>query len=281
MKKLLLSILTVFTFLFTSCIENSTVIKVKKDGTGIVHIRNYSNSDAGGMLGALGGGDTEEGESEVDTPSEEELQAMATKMGEGVSFKSIKTGKNESGWDGYELIFEYEDINNLKISLDTDAISEQIGETAETGEEKEPEFATFEMTDGTLVIRTPFDETNADAEEESEEEVEGESSNPFGGEGPSDMDPAMLAMVAPMFQGAKLGVFIEVEGEIEETNALHRKDNLITIVKMDLSKVITNPNAMSQMENMESGSREDAQAVADKIDGLDMDVQEEIKVTFK
>ena len=103
----------------TGCLEESTVVKISKDGSGLIHTRKYENTQAGkGLLGGLGGGE-DQGEEKIDAPTEEELKAKAKAMGEGVTFKSLRKGKNKSGWTGYEAIYAFEDINKVRLDLNT------------------------------------------------------------------------------------------------------------------------------------------------------------------
>ena len=101
MKKSLLKPLLPFALMLsailglTGCLEESTVVKVNKDGSGLIHVRKYENTLAGkGLFGGLGGGEEKE-EEKIDAPNEEELKAKARAMGEGVTLKSFRRGKNK------------------------------------------------------------------------------------------------------------------------------------------------------------------------------------------
>jgi hypothetical protein len=270
---------------FTGCIEESTVVKVKKDGSGVIHHREYSNAGAAmGALGGLGGGDAEDSEPDDEGPSEEELKAQAKKMGEGVTLKSLRKGKNKNGWKGYEAIFAFEDINKLKVEmLGKDAGDlEQPDPAGDAPDEQEkPELVEFEMKDGVLTITTPDPDggegQTGTGKDESDENDEG-AADPFGGDGGGAQ---MAAMMGPMFIGARMGFFVEIDGEIAETNARHQNGNMLTILKVDLGKLFADQQALGKMDEIEGASREDAQKIADSIEGMDMDLQKPITVKFK
>ncbi len=275
--------LAILSLLLTSCFEESTVVKIKKDGSGIVHTRTYTN--IGGGLGLLGGMDLEGAETESSTniPSEEELQAKAKEMGDGVTFKAVKEGKNKAGWAGYEVIYEFTDVNTLTVSAGTSDLNDKMAMDAEPAEEAEKadDLISFKLNGDTLAITTPDPSKGGKAKaEETEEEATG---NPFGDDaaGGSIGDMGAMAMMAPMLKGAKIGLFVEIEGGIKQTNAKHQNGNFLTILKMDLGALLANPETMGELEAVDGATREEAQAAADKTAGVDLDLQETITVTFK
>lgn len=281
MNPFLLIALSLFSlFGLTSCLEESTVVKINKDGSGVIHIRSYKNSPNGKLFS---GGDDEEKKEKADGPTEMELKALAKKMGEGVTLKSHSIGKNKSGWNGYEAIFAFEDINKVKVEFGVKKANDlKKKEEKAEGEEKVkiPELVTFEMRDGMLKINTPepsFDKDGKSAQ--NGQEAGGGAQDPFGAD--SSEGSAMMAMMAPMFAGARMGFFVEIDGEVVETDAKHRKGNMITIMRMDLGQVMANPKAISKLNALEGGSRKEIQTAVDSVDGLKMDLQETITVKVK
>jgi len=272
---IILSLVSLFGL--TSCLEESTVVKINKDGSGIIHIRNYKNSPEGKLFS---GGDDE---GKVDGPTELALKALAKKMGEGVSLKSHSIGKNKSGWIGYEAIFAFEDINKVKVDIGVqraDRLKKEEENAEEDQKEKTRKFMTFEMEDGVLKINTPdpsFDKDGKSAQ--NGQEGGGGAQDPFGAD--SSEGSATMAMMAPMFAGARMGFFVEIDGEVVETDAKHRKGTLITIMKMDLGRLMGNPKAINKLNAVEGGSRKEIQAAVDSVDGLEMDLQETITVRIK
>lgn len=293
-KSLLTIIASSLALLLTSCFEVSSVVKVNKDGSGILHMRNYTNTDGAGLGGLLGGLGADEGEKEeeaVEMPSKEELEEMAAMMGEGVELKEIKESTNKAGWKGYETIFTIKDINTFKMPLGLDDLKGMGGDMAasmDATEEEEPkeEFLEFRfkkaglMKKSELTIITPDYESGKEKEEAAADEDDA-TADPFGGDAAAGGDMGMMAMMAPMLKGARMGVFVQVEGEVTKSNALHQKGNMTTLLQMDLSKLFSNTEALGKMEDLESSDREKIQEIADSIDGVTMDVQKEITIEFK
>jgi len=287
MKTILPGALALFAILgLTGCLEESTVVKISKDGSGLIHTRKYENTQAGkGLLGGLGGDEDKE-EEEIYAPTEEELKAKAKAMGEGVTFKSLRKGKNKSGWTGYEAIYAFKDINKLKLDLNMKSAddmkpAEDDAEAPDKANAEVADLVTFEMKDGTLKIRTP----DPSEQEKDNDEDQGEQEDPA--EGAQDPfadepdDPQMMAIMAAMFAGAKVGFFVEIDGEIAETDAKHREGNMITIMRADLGKLFANPEAMKKAQKLEGGSRKEVQEIVDSIEGIDMDLQDPITVKVK
>ena len=83
--------------------------------------------------------------------------------------------------------------------------------------------------------------------------------------------------------GAALAARLHGASEIwiAETNAKHRKGDMITIMRADLGKLFSNPEAVQQLDNMEESTREEAQKLCDSVDGIDMDLQDPITVRVK
>ena len=274
---------------FTGCVEQSVVIKVKKDGSGIVHERSYTNDAMGQMFaGGLGG---EEGEAEVesttDIPTEDELKEIAAGMGEGVTFKTLQEGKNRSGWGGYEVIYEFTDINKLKVNMGDFAPEEpgSEGEEAAPADDGEEEVVTFELAGNTLKIITPDPASGLGGGDsgESEEGIPGGAADPFAGMDPSDPQSAMaFQMMAGMTTGMRMGLFVMPDDPIASSNAKHQNGNMITLFMMDMGSIFQNPENMAKMQKMQSEKDRDAlQEVADSIPGMTVDLQSPIVVEFE
>jgi len=88
-------------------------------------------------------------------------------------------------------------------------------------------------------------------------------------------------MVKAMTNGMRMGMYVQIDGEISKTNAAHREGNLITLSRADLGKMLEKEGAMDAMKRMDHLNREEFQKFADELDGLDIDLQQPIIVNFK
>ncbi len=285
--------LAVCLFVLPGCIEQSTVVKVDRNGSGIVHLRNHQQE-----VSLTIGSKEVTAEDESKLPSKERLLELAEKMGEGVRLKSAKETKNRSGWPGYELVFEFDDINQLVLTdeffspSDGDDKSEQADDLHAADDHKKTgqhEFR-FSMNDGKLEIRNRgFDgDAAADAQEP---QVDG-AVDPFAGQ-PQATNPSMnlSEAVASQFYSKiladmRIGVFVEMDGEIASTNAKHRDQNLITLLNVNVGKLLEDPESAKHLQEFQAlerspQRREKTQELADQIDGIDIDTQNPILVQFR
>ena len=109
-------------FLFSSCIRTSTVVSVKKDGSGDIVTRYYFSpqvlslleqaSGGGGLglnvpdLGGLQG---------LVTPERESLERDAVIYGERVTYVKHDPGRDDEGWIGYTVQYTFDDIRTVKL----------------------------------------------------------------------------------------------------------------------------------------------------------------------
>ncbi|NND99079.1 MAG: hypothetical protein HKN47_17315, partial [Pirellulaceae bacterium] len=187
--------------LSVGCIEQSTVVKVKRDRSGLVHIRLHQQE-----ISFFAAADTTDS-SATKVPSPETLQAVAAQLGRDVKLVSAKQSNNRNGWNGYDLIFSFPDINDVRLpgdlmkslEVEGDSGDDAIGETSDdhetplaenessdNGKKDSPDGfehlqtdIQFAMTDdGRLEIRTTG---FADKDTPDEPTIEG-AVDPFAGE---------------------------------------------------------------------------------------------------
>lgn len=263
MKYLLFFAALLMPVFLASCFEDSTVIKVGKDGSGIVHHREYQA--------------THSKEEDVTLPDEAELKAEAERM--GATFESCKIAKNPKGWFGYEVVYTFDDINDLVVRPDG---------KKEDGEEGEGEFAIrFEMKEGVLEARM---EDSGWAEAEEQEAVQdGPTIDPYAdttGPPAAKVDIASGAldvdgeMWKKMSKGMRVGIFLQIDDPLVETNATYRNGSLFTLLNADFEKM-TASGKMESLEQLEAPSRERMEQLVEEIDGFEMDLQQPVRFVFE
>lgn len=271
-----LSFIVATALALSACIEERVIVKVKKDGSGIVEHHSYNNVDdaMGGFLSGLMEQEGLEGAEEAIEAktkgefNDEYFQNFAREMGEGVKVKDYTLGSNSTGMKGYHAIYTFEDINKIAVkmreNLDEGDSEEQLSDQKDTFTQQ-PDFS---MKDGVLKIKIPH-------------QYDASASN--GGSGSNDMSdvpPQMMGMMAAMFQGMRIAVSVEGLDSIKETNALHHDGNKIVLTDIQMDKLASDLNALQKMGDVGSLPREEMQALADATDGMDIDLQEEIVIRF-
>lgn len=259
----------------TACIEERVVVKVKKDGSGFVEHYSY-NSMEDAMSGFLSGLSDEQGveggaeaiETKLKNEYDDKYFAdFAREMGEGVTVKQYQLGSNEMGMRGYHATYAFEDINKIAVKMRESLGDEEKG--AEVSDQKDAltQVPDFSMQNGVLKIRIPHDYDPNDQVNVSDD-------------GMDDMPPQMLGMMAAMFQGMRIAVSIEGLDDIKETNAIHRSGNTVVLTDFKMDKLMGNMDNLKKMQSFGSLPREEMQALADQLDGMDIDLQEQIVIRF-
>lgn len=269
----------------TGCLEQSVVVKVKTDGSGVVHVRKHIQPPSLFFPSSKQDSPT--------SPSDANVQTLVQKMGQGASLKSLKETKNSSGWPGFDLIIAFDDINHIKLPNDMETylkakqdpktVSPQAPEKPK--DPKQPFDFSFAFSDGLLEIQTHgFAGESGNDEPEIEGAIDPFASEPASsGSSLSIPDAAIMQMFAQAMKDARIGFFVQLDGEVVESNAKHRKESLVTLVNVRLGELIENQKAMTGLEQMSENkfSREAAQKLVDSTKGIDADFQEKIQIRFK
>ncbi len=138
-------------------------------------------------------------------------------------------------------------------------------EVGERAEKAEP--ITFGYADGKLTIRQPQD---LDAEDGP---LDGIADIADGAD-----DPQMKAMMEQMLADMKVAVRVNCEPGISKTNATHRDGNTITLMEMQFGKLLEQEGAIEKLSKVDSKDKEAMKKTIDAIDGIKVDLNEEIVV---
>jgi hypothetical protein len=146
----------------------------------------------------------------------------------------------------------------------------------------------FEMVGGVLIIHTFIEEGE---EDESEEEPTLGAVDPFADAPPAPeagtdlQSVAIKQMMAAALSDMRIGVFVQLDGELEASNAAFGEGNLITLLGLNVGDVLKDPDAKRHMKSMRhlkgSDRRAKMQEVAAEVAGLDIDLQDRILVEYK
>lgn len=270
----------------TSCIQNSTVVRVHKDGQGEIFVRYAFSPQLIGMLksGALPGGlGGEAGGKATDptTPDEAMLKAQAAVMGEGVKYLGYQKETTKAGWDGFVAVYSFSDINKVGVMPgDSKQLSRVLGQGGDGGSTETP--MTFSYAEGTLRIKIPETINNAEAIARKMGESQGSQQKLT----PEQLDAA-LPMMGAMMSGLRIAVFVRMDGELASTNASHAEGSLITITDTDIGEMIKDPSFIqvmkSSMMDKKPAASEVEKMMSDlsKAKGFKMETKSEVSATFK
>ena len=278
-----LFIVSICGLFLSSCIQHSTVLRVRKDGSGEIFVRNHFSPQMTGMLAGMAaqaGADpnvTVEGDMDITNPDPEELKADAAKYGEGVRYARHEANKNKEGWEGFLVVYEFDDISKVKLDGDSAMPSSLTEMAEEQGQEMDQDTGeiTFSMADGVLTMRSTMGSAGVDS---FKEQGAGEDL-------PEGMKPSQqMAPMAGMFAGMRMGYFIRIEGGIAETNATHVNGDFITMSDMDMGKTLTDPAFLAFIDEAaatpDAITEEKVNTLVEEVEGMTAEMQKEVTVKF-
>jgi hypothetical protein len=208
----------------TGCINSTTLIKLKIDGSGTVEQTTLVNLAALKSMMPPGATQT----SGPGVVSEADLKRTAEKMGKGVRLLS-STPIKENGFEGVKAIFEFDDINQVQISQDPALGGGSNPDAAPTSREEDPVRFKLTRQGGTSLLTINIQDkpgANKDKEKDPQTDV------------PDMTDPMMMGMLKTMFQGFKVNIALDVVGSIVKTNADYVTGSRITLLEMDMGALL-------------------------------------------
>jgi len=262
----ILIVLIVMVLFFSGCFGSSWIITLKSDGSGTIMMEYRIDKQIIEMMQSMGTGESELPAGNEDFIDPEELNSMAASIGEGVRFVSARPKADSDNAYGYTAVFEFDDINMLTIDP-----MEVAPETGDEGGGNDTPFS-FRFTPGRtaeLIIVMDQDEgSEATAVVEPEVETEGED------------DEMMAEMMKPYFQSMSFLVQVVIDGEIQDTNAHYRDENTVTLMDMDMGKIIDNDELFKRV--MSSDNMDD-EAMIQQLEqaGIRIESEEEVVVRFR
>lgn len=263
-----LAIVALVVFL-AGCFSSSWTIRLKSDGSGTIRMEYKMDKQVMAMLQGMGGGEASVPDSSEEFMNESDLDELAVAMGEGVRVVSAEPlPENEQSF-GYTALFEFYDINSLAI--DPLEGAPQSPDDGSEGETEDPPF-TFQFKRGATSELIVFMDQDNEEDEEFEEMEDSADEQ--------QQNEQMAEMMKPYFRSMSFKVKIEFDGRIRETNAHYRDGNTVTLVDMDMGKIVDNDALFKAMIN--DGDLQDEEMVA-KLEkaGIQMENQESIFVRFR
>lgn len=257
-KYLKLSLALSISLLASSCLQTETTVNLNKDGSGTIVEQTILGAQMLEMMGQF----KEPGQPDPiqEMFSDEKSKAKALKMGEGVEFVKAEM-INEGGKKGGRVHYKFTDINKLTLNPAGGLESMNEGEEVEV---KPEELMKFKYADGKLSLVTPptdFDGMNM-------------------GEGGAE-NPEMEAMAKQMMADMRMTLKLNFPGGIEKTNATHVDGNTVTVMDVQVGKMLEQKDAMKKISETAKTDRKAAEAAFSKLDGIKVETKEDVSITLK
>jgi hypothetical protein len=222
----------------TGCINSTTLIKLKADGSGTVEQTTLMNVAA--LKAMVPGADKEMGGTGV---NKADLERTAARMGKGVRLVSAEPIKGGNGFEGSKAIFAFDDINQIQVNTGPSMSGSTSGRVSAEPTSDDPVRFTFTRAGGTSTLAIAFvDKPGAGAT----------ASTPAGGkpEGMPDLtNPMMMSMIKSMFAGFKLNIDLEVDGSIVKTNAEYVNGSRLTLLEMDMDALLADEAKLKTLQD--------------------------------
>ena len=271
MKKILKYFVAIALLIYsTGCIDVHLKLKLKPDGSGTIEETVYMSSAMVSMMKSfMAMGDSAEA-ANFNLFDEAELKEEAADYGAGVRYVSgERLTDNER--EGYSAIYEFDDIN--KIKMEEDVTDKATGEEGEIENNPEDDI-TFQFTKGNpakLIIKMPppKDDIDIDTDEPEAEEEETAEYDEW------------VSEVKNLIKDFAILIQLELDGDIVETNATYIDGSTITLIEMRFDEIMENPEKFEELKKLKPKSMEDAREVLKNLPGIKMELNETVEVKFE
>lgn len=278
-KRLLILVALCAAILVTACIDTTTKISIRKDGSGTLTEIVYMNESVKTMMQEMMGGIGQEEEKEDDLLDVEKFKKKASKLGAGVKFVSAKEVTNKAGARGIQVVYSFDDVRklNIKAQPDNPMGDEMAGmmgaESAEKEEDEKP--ITFDFVKGStpkLIIKMP----QKDEPESADESHEVAMDDPAGAE-------AGLDMMKSFLEGFRIRIMVDLlEGKIRKTNASFVEGKEVTLFDVNFGEIFSNEDYLKEFQGMsEIKDMNTAMEKMKNIPGLKIETSERVEISFK
>jgi len=259
---------TLLTLFIAGCLQVETTVKVETDGSGTINEKVLFSTTFVNMMKDFAQAFQDSASTEEFSMfSEEEIIADAQNYGKNVEYVTHEL-INTDNWEGYQVVYSFDDITRIRISPDPDSKVDIEGDAAENGEEEEYYFFKFVKGDTPqLLIDRP--EIELSGETESGDSEASEQSNEEG------EDEFLKVM-----EGMKIDISVEVDGEIVSTNATYVQGSKVTLFQMDFSEMMKNKEGFEEFKKNEPKNIEEMKKFLEKLLGLKIEVEKPITIKF-
>jgi hypothetical protein len=218
----------------SGCINSTSLVRVKPDGSGTIEQTTLVNTAAvKGLMSGMGGAPAKESASVLD---EEEFKRAGARMGvRPVSLTPMKDG----AFEGSKAIYAFDDITAIRLDQDPQVSGTAAGKFARGANNSNP--ITFSLTrDGATSLLTISVDEQAAA-----------SATARAQEAPSlnTIDPAMMQMIKTVFDGFHVLIDLEVDGTIVKTNADYVSGSRVTLLEVDMASVLADEAKLAALQS--------------------------------
>jgi len=246
------------------CFQSTTVLVVKGDGSGTIQQRTIVLTAALAQmrqLAARGGRSA----ATIDPLSEDQARALAASLGQGVTLVSTNPIKTPEG-EGRESTYAFTDVSQLRVSEQPPAPPDIAARSpALSPDAPKVSFSLARQENGNAVLHINVPVPSLFA-----------SPDGSGGINPTVID--QLQALRVVLAGAHLVLATEPAGAIVRTNSLWRESGRITLLEIDLDKLLADPAFVARVRAAKSA--DEVKAVLKDAPGLKVTLEPDIAIEF-
>ena len=264
----------------SGCVTSDTLIKLNTDGSGVVVQKTLMSTEMIAQLTTMMQGfaqqmvGKEAGQKDMKMPelfNETDARARAAKMGEGVRFVSSRKITLE-GMEGQEATYAFRDITKLKLNEKPEAPSMPGLQASSSGGGKETTFRFSKLPNGHSQLVAVFSQ-RPPKKTSDESAVE-----------PSKAAKAptaeQLEQARKFFAGFRIGMAVEVQGNLVRTNSMYQDGTKVTLLEMDFSELLSNDTLMQQAAAIKGQNLEEAKELLKGLKGFKINLDPEVSIEF-
>ena len=220
--------------LLTACIDSSTLIKVKPDGSGTIEQTTLMN--LGAMKAMMPG---QPNKPTGPLLSTDELTRAAERMGKGVKLVSSEPIKN-GDFEGTKAIFAFDDINQVQVNQEPAGAPTGSAAPGKSSDNDPVKF-TLARKGASSVLTIAFQDKPGSLSPPS-----AGANQP--GQMPDLTNPMILNMLKSMFEGFKVNISVEPVGTIVKTNAEYVTGSRITLLELELAPLLADEAKLRELQ---------------------------------
>ena len=265
----------------SGCVTSDTLIKLNTDGSGVVVQKTLMSTEMIAQLTTMMQGlaqqmvGKEAGQKDMkmlELFNEENARAKAAKMGEGVRFVSSRKITVE-GMEGQEAIYAFRDITKLKLNEKPEAPSMPGLQSSPSGNAREETTFRFsKLPNGHAQLVAVFSQSPP---KKTSDEPEGEPSK--AAKAPT---AEQLEQAKKFFAGFRIGMAVEVQGNLVRTNSVYQDGTKVTLLEMDFSELLSNDALLQQAAAIKGQNLEEAKELLKGLKGFKINLDPEVTIEF-
>ena len=265
----------------SGCVTSDTLIKLNPDGSGAVVQKTLMSTEMIGQLTTMMQGlaqqmvGNEAAQKAMKMPelfSEKDARARAAKMGEGVSFVSSRKITVE-GMEGQEATYAFRDVTKLKLNEKPETPSMAGLQASSSGSGGETTFRFSRLPNGHSQLTAIFSQRPSKEAscEESVTEPRKATKTPTA---------EQLEQAKKFFAGFRIGMAVEVQGNLVKTNSVYQEGPKVTLLEMDFSELLSNDTLLQEAAAIKGQNLEEAKELLKGLKGFKINLDPEVKIEF-